>query len=171
MALAAGQSLNEVTSRPTDALAANSYRSALRITSLFVRLDGALSDAVSDARLCPAGREVYCTLLVSTYAERDLLRDDDGVGTQGLPKLSESTARKAVLVYGLFGAVLTYGLLLGRRYIDPGSGSFAIQIIIAAVLGGLLTTRLWLRHMFWRVFGRRRRTESDSQPSGEEAER
>ena len=68
---------------------------------------------------------------------------------------------------GLLGAVL----LGGRRYIDPGSGSFAIQIIIAAVLGGLLTARLWLRHMFWRVFGRGRRSKSDDQPSVEEADR
>lgn len=62
-------------------------------------------------------------------------------------------------------------LLAGRRYIDPGSGSFAIQIIIAAVLGGVLTARLWLRHIFWRVFGRRRRTDPEDQPPGEEADR
>ena len=75
------------------------------------------------------------------------------------------------LALGLWAAVLICGPLVGRRYIDPGSGSFAIQIIIAAVLGGLLTARLWLRHMFWRVFGRRRRTEPEDQPSGEEADR
>lgn len=71
------------------------------------------------------------------------------------------------LGFGLLGVTL----LVGRRYIDPGSGSFAIQIIIAAVLGGLLTARLWLRHMFWRIFGRRRRSEADDQPSVEEADR
>lgn len=79
--------------------------------------------------------------------------------------------RQALFVFGLWAAVLTAGPLAGRRYIDPGSGSFAIQIIIAAVLGGLLTARLWLRHMFWRIFGRRRRSESDDQPSAEEADR
>ncbi|MDE2870004.1 MAG: hypothetical protein OXR64_09270 [Chloroflexota bacterium] len=78
---------------------------------------------------------------------------------------------RAVSGIGLWTTVLTTGLLVGRRYIDPGSGSFAIQIIIAAVLGGLLTARLWLRHMFWRIFGRRRRSESDDQPSVEEADR
>ena len=62
-------------------------------------------------------------------------------------------------------------LLAGRRYIDPGSGSFAIQIIIAAVLGGLLTARLWLRHFFWRVFGLIRRNKSEEHPAGEEADR
>jgi len=71
---------------------------------------------------------------------------------------------------GLIVAILATVMLVGRRYIDPGSGSFAIQIIIAAVLGGLLTARLWLRHMFWRIFGRRRRSESDDQPSAEEAD-
>ena len=72
---------------------------------------------------------------------------------------------------GLWAAVLTTNQLLGRRYIDPGSGSFAIQIIIAAVLGGILTARLWLRHMFWRIVGRWRRSEADDQPSAEEADR
>ena len=37
--------------------------------------------------------------------------------------------------------------LAGRSYIDPGSGSFAIQIIIASVLGGLLSARLWFRYV------------------------
>jgi len=60
--------------------------------------------------------------------------------------------------------------LVGRRYIDPGSGSFAIQIIIAAVLGGLLTARLWLRHLFWRVSGLVRRRKSGERPAGEEAD-
>lgn len=71
---------------------------------------------------------------------------------------------------GLIVAILATVMLVGRRYIDPGSGSFAIQIIVAAVLGGLLTARLWLRHMFWRIFGRRRRSESDDRPSAEEAD-
>ena len=72
----------------------------------------------------------------------------------------------AVLV--LAGLILR---LVSRSYIDPGSGSFAIQIIIAAVLGGLLSARLWLRHVFWRIFGRKQRTEIEDQPSGEEADR
>ena len=71
---------------------------------------------------------------------------------------------------GFYAVVLATSLLAGRRYIDPGSGSFAIQIIIAAVLGGLLTARLWLRHMFWRVLGLVRRKKSEEQPAGEEAD-
>ena len=67
--------------------------------------------------------------------------------------------------------MLNSTLLGGRRYIDPGSGSFAIQIIIAAVLGGVLTARLWFRHMFWRIVGRWRRTKADDQPPVEETDR
>ena len=73
-------------------------------------------------------------------------------------------------VLGLSAALLTADLLAGRRYIDPGSGSFAIQIIIAAVLGGILTARMWLRHVFWRIVGRGRRKESDEHAPAEEAE-
>ena len=72
---------------------------------------------------------------------------------------------------GLHAWLLTAALLGGRRYIDPGSGSFAIQIIIAAVLGGILTARLWLRHVFWRIVGRGRRTKTDDQPSAEVTDR
>lgn len=85
-------------------------------------------------------------------------------------KEGASTSGLALVVFGLWIVVLTTGQSIGRRYIDPGSGSFAIQIIIAAVLGGLLTARLWLRHMFWRVFGRWRRTEPEDRPSAEEAD-
>lgn len=46
-----------------------------------------------------------------------------------------------VVALGFGAGLLAMALLVGRRYIDPGSGSFAIQIIVAAVLGGLLTAR------------------------------
>ncbi len=82
-----------------------------------------------------------------------------------------SLGRRAALALPVYLAVLATGVLARRRYIDPGSGSFAIQIIIAAVLGGLLTARLWLRHMFWRVLGLVRRKKTDGQPAGEEADR
>ena len=119
----------------------------------------------------PAGRKVYCRLLARTHAGRDLLQDNAGAAAQGVPKPSDPAFSQAVFFIGLFSALLTCGHLVGRRYIDPGSGSFAIQIIIAAVLGGLLTARLWLRHMFWRVFGRLRRSHQEDQPTGEEADR
>ena len=43
-------------------------------------------------------------------------------------------------------------------YLDPGSGSFLIQIVIAAVLGGMLSARLW----FGRVLGLFRRSSSQN---------
>ena len=61
--------------------------------------------------------------------------------------------------------------LAGRSYIDPGSGSFAIQIIIAAVLGGLLSVRLWFWHVVGRIIGRFRRSTPEATPSAEETRR
>ncbi len=81
-----------------------------------------------------------------------------------------ASGNRASFTIGIWTTVVAFGLAVGRRYIDPGSGSFAIQIIIAAVLGGLLTARLWLRHMFWRVLGFVRRKKSEEQPAGEEAD-
>ena len=117
-----------------------------------------------------AGRGVYCTLLCGMHTRHDLLRGDADVGTEGLRQPDGPAVNPAVLVFWLFGTVLTGGHLIGRRYIDPGSGSFAIQIIIAAVLGGVLTARLWLRHFFWRVLGLVRRKKTEEQPAGEEVD-
>ena len=114
---------------------------------------------------------MYCTLLRGTHTGRDLLRGNSDIGTEDLRKPEGPAVNPAVFVFGLFSTVLACGQLVGRRYIDPGSGSFAIQIIIAAVLGGVLTARLWLRHLFWRVFGRLRRSKKEEQPAGEEADR
>lgn len=114
---------------------------------------------------------MYYALLALTHSGRDLLQNDTDVWPQRLSKPSDSIVTRIVLVFGLVGAVLTCGHLVGRRYIDPGSGSFAIQIIIAAVLGGLLTARLWLRHAFWRVVGIVRGKKREEQPAGEEADR
>ena len=45
-------------------------------------------------------------------------------------------------------------------YLDPGSGSFLIQILIAAVLGGVVSAGLWFR----RILGIFRRS-SDERPN------
>ena len=68
-------------------------------------------------------------------------------------------------------AALLIVRLAGRSYIDPGSGSFAIQIIIAAVLGGLLSARLWFRYVFGRIIGWFRRSTPEASPATEEASR
>ena len=99
-----------------------------------------------------------------------LRRASDTRLTRG-PELRATAGSRAFLVLGLWAALLSTVQLAGRRYIDPGSGSFAIQIIIAAVLGGLLTARLWLRHVFWRIIGRGRRTKTEDPTSGEGTDR
>ena len=43
-------------------------------------------------------------------------------------------------------------------YLDPGSGSFLIQILIAAVLGGFVSAGVWFR----RVLGIFRRSSGES---------
>ena len=103
-------------------------------------------------------------------ADRPLRRASDARLARA-PEPRAPAGSRAFLVLGLCAALLTTVQLAGRRYIDPGSGSFAIQIIIAAVLGGILTARLWLRHVFWRIIGRGRRTKTDDQASAEEADR
>ena len=78
----------------------------------------------------------------------------------------------AILVLGLQAARLISAQLGGRSYIDPGSGSFAIQIIIAAVLGGLLSARLWFRYVLGRIIGWfRRSSPAEASPPAEEASR
>ncbi len=119
----------------------------------------------------PAGREVYSTTMAPPFTRHGLLQHAPDVPTPDAHRPDAAPGNWASLALGNWTAVLAIGLVVGRRYIDPGSGSFAIQIIIAAVLGGLLTARLWLRHMFWRVLGLVRRKKSEEQPAGEEADR
>jgi hypothetical protein len=54
--------------------------------------------------------------------------------------------------------VLPIAARRSATYLDPGSGSFLIQILIAAVLGGLLSARLW----FGRILGVFRRSSSQN---------
>ena len=106
-----------------------------------------------------AGCEVYSTLVKRRILKETLLRHSDDSPVPGSTAANATTDSQAVAL-GLCGVVSAIVKLVGRRYIDPGSGSFAIQIIIATVLGGLLTARFWLQHIFWRVFGRERQMET-----------
>ncbi len=43
-----------------------------------------------------------------------------------------------------------------QAYIDPGTGSFILQMLIASILGALLTLKLWFgaaKRLVRRVFG------------------
>ena len=48
-------------------------------------------------------------------------------------------------------------------YIDPGSGSFLIQIVIATVLGGAVMTRLWFSRLIG-IFRRKQPDDDESEP-------
>ncbi len=56
--------------------------------------------------------------------------------------------------------VVTWRLIVSAHarpaYIDPGSGSFLVQILLAGLLGALLSIRLWVGHVLAliRRFGR-----------------
>ncbi len=117
-----------------------------------------------------AGCVVYSTLVKRRILKETLLRRSDNFPVPGSTEANATTDSQDVAL-GLCSVVSAIVQLVGRRYIDPGSGSFAIQIIIAAVLGGVLTARLWLRHLFWRVLGLVRRKKTEEQPTGEEADR
>ena len=57
-------------------------------------------------------------------------------------------------------ACLLLGMRWVRAYIDPGSGSFAIQVLLAVALGSLLSVRLWWGR-FVSIF-RRRNSDPDA---------
>ena len=99
------------------------------------------------------------------------MRDAADSRAPGAKRPDAPADSRAIFALGLWAALLSTTHLARRCYIDPGSGSFAIQIIIAAVLGGILTARLWLRHIFWRILGRGRRSKSDDPPSVKETDR
>lgn len=44
-----------------------------------------------------------------------------------------------------------------HAYIDPGTGSFVVQMLLATILGGLFTIRLWfdsVKLFFMRLMGK-----------------
>lgn len=96
-----------------------------------------------------AGHEVYSTPVKRRLKGHASLRVADDDQAPGVQKPNASADIRANFVFGLSAVVLTTGQLVGRSYIDPGNGIFAIQIIIAAGLGGILSARLGLRHVFW----------------------
>ena len=55
----------------------------------------------------------------------------------------------AISIFLLSGLVLWAWPRPAAAYLDPGSGSLMIQIAVAAVLGALLTIKLWLRNALY----------------------
>lgn len=72
-------------------------------------------------------------------------RSEFGVANEG-SCLADGAGRKSI-------ANVSVVRLFLLPYLDPGSGSFLIQILIAAVLGGVVSVGLWFRRILG-VFGR-----------------
>lgn len=60
-------------------------------------------------------------------------------------KLSRTDTWLAILV------VVALPLHVAHAYLDPGSGSYVIQVVIAAVLGGLYSLKLFWRRLLDRI--------------------
>ncbi len=89
-------------------------------------------------------------------------RTDPELTLPNIPPQPPVPLLRAVLAAVLL-VVAAPGVLRSRQlaYIDPGSGSFLIQIAIATVLGGAVMARLW----FSRIIGIFRRTRpGDDEP-------
>ena len=82
--------------------------------------------------------------------------------------------RMTTSLFGFFGliAVIVLTPRTAHAYIDPGTGSFILQMLIASLLGALFTVKLWFgaaKRFFQRVIGgnsRDQRAKSDVQADG-----
>lgn len=57
----------------------------------------------------------------------------------------------------ILGSVLASGVSIPHAYLDPGSGSYLLQLLIAGALGGLVALRLYWSRIV--AFFRRRNGE------------
>jgi hypothetical protein len=55
-------------------------------------------------------------------------------------------------------------------YLDPGSGSVLIQIIIATILGGLIAIRVFWSRLIARFKGGARQAEQETDPDSKDEE-
>jgi len=73
-------------------------------------------------------------------------------------KFAPSRPIKALLMIALPLLLLPS---IAQAYLDPGTGSYALQILIGAVLGGLFTLGMFWRRVFAFVRGLFRRKGDD----------
>jgi hypothetical protein len=89
------------------------------------------------------------------------LRNIGGIGYQKRPKnvkklnvMSNKSSNKEISNYDMLGIKLLYGLFLivtlqmiliqnAFAYLDPGTGSYIFQVLIAAIIGGLFTIKIY----------------------------
>ena len=63
--------------------------------------------------------------------------------------------RRSLLLFAIAGGL--------RAYLDPGSGSLIVQILIAIVVGIAATFRLWKARLL-SIFGIKQKAEDDADP-------
>ena len=63
-----------------------------------------------------------------------------------------SALTRALAVFGVFQAM--------RSYLDPGSGSLIVQILVAIIVGALATFRFWKTKLL-SLFGVQTKTDDD----------
>ena len=81
--------------------------------------------------------------------------------------------RAKVSLTALFGVVAMIVLMprSAHAYIDPGTGSFILQMLVATLLGALFTMKLWFRTakiFFGRLFGSKSVAPATTEPDSTE---
>ena len=93
-----------------------------------------------------AGVDVTLPEPPKTLVEADS-RDRDR-DTAGRPPLNRDLHKHTVLFAGLTLVLITPGR--AWAYLDPGTGSYVIQVVLAALFGALVTLRLyWQKVRDW----------------------
>jgi len=68
-------------------------------------------------------------------------------------------------ITGFFIAIFVLGTKNAHAYLDPGSGSYILQILIAGLVGGLFTVKtFWLqiKTFFTNLFSRKQKKDSSA---------
>jgi predicted amidohydrolase len=122
--------------------------------------EGSLTYCGSSAIIGPSGETVLEAgetkeeLLTATI---DLARADEARNKMTVLKDRRPDLYKLGLAIGIASLVFTEN---AHAYLNPGTGSFVFQIVIAAILGGLLTVKIhWqkFKGFFGKIFSARRK--------------
>jgi len=75
--------------------------------------------------------------------------------------------RRGDMLLAIFAAVLAFILVSGQAYayLDPGTGSYILQLLIAGVLGGLFAIKIYWAKL--KAFFQSRFSKAKSDPGGD----
>jgi hypothetical protein len=78
----------------------------------------------------------------------------------------------SLLAFNLYWSMMDFLNLFLKSilYLDPGSGSVLIQIIIATILGGLIAIRVFWSRLIARFRGGARQAEQEASPDPNDEE-